>query len=486
MTDTIDALLRARSGVHRPMAIDPDTRISYAELDSSTAELASGLLDAGIGKGTRLGLIMPNCADWVRIALAATRIGAVLVPLSTLLTTPELTAQLRTASVQHLIAVEEFRGRRYVPDPVPSLQRIWTPSEILALRGSATAPPVRPADPLVIMFTSGSSGAPKGVLHSHGNALAATRSGLSVRRVTEDTRLYLPLPFFWVGGFGTGILTALLAGATLVTEPIPSPRSTLELLRRERVTLFRGWPDQAVALARHLGEQSLPDLQVGSLEALLPPGLRSAPGARAALLGMTESFGPYSGYPADRDLPESARGSCGKPFPGNDVRIVDVESGRPLPAGQLGQIQIRGRHILRGICRRSREEVFTPDGFYPTGDLGYLDEDGFLFYRGRSDDMFKVSGACVYPGEVERALRTIPGVRSAFVINVPDGQHNRVAAAVVGTLDTDELRAAARTLLSPFKVPSRWLLLDDEDAIPRGATGKVDNNALREIFAAQP
>ena len=485
MTDTIDALLRCRSGDPRPMVIDPQNQISYAELDRSTAALASGLLDAGIGKGTRVGLIMPNCVDWVRIALAVTRIGAVLVPLSTLLTTPELTAQLRTASVQHLIAVREFRGRRYVPDPVPSLRRIWTPDEILALRGTASSPPVRPADPLVIMFTSGSSGAPKGVLHSHGNALAATRAGLSARRITEDTRLYLPLPFFWVGGFGTGILTALLAGATLVTEPIPSPQSTLELLRRERVTLFRGWPDQAVALARHLGEATLPDLQVGSLEALLPAALRSAPGTRAALLGMTESFGPYSGYPADRDLPESARGSCGKPFAGVDVRITDVQTGDPLPAGQIGQIHIRGRHILRGICRRSREEVFTPDGFYPTGDLGYLDEDGFLFYRGRSDDMFKVSGAGVYPGEVERALRAIPGVRAAYVTNVPAGEQNRVGAAVVGTLSVEELHAAARTVLSAFKVPTRWLLLDEE-AVPLGATGKVDKFALRAMFATQP
>lgn len=486
MTDTIEALLRSRSGEHRPMVIDPDTWISYAELERSTAELASGLLDAGIGKGTRVGLVMGNCADWVRIALAVTRMGAVLVPLSTLLTTPELTAQLHTASVQHLIAVPQFRGRRYTPEPVPSLRRIWTPDEILALRGDAPSPPVRPADPLVIMFTSGSSAAPKGVLHCHGNALAATRSGLAARRITQDTRMYLPLPFFWVGGFGTGILTALLAGATLVTEPIPSPQATLALLRRERVTLFRGWPDQAAALARHLGGQTLPDLQVGSLEALLPADLRSAPGTRAALLGMTESFGPYSGYPADRDLPESARGSCGKPFPGMDVRITDVETGRPVPAGQIGQIQIRGRHILRGICRRSREEVFTPDGFYPTGDLGYLDPEGFLFYRGRSDDMFKVSGAGVYPGEVERALRTIPGVRAAFVTNVPLGEHNQVGAAVVGTLSADELRTAARTVLSAFKVPTRWLLLDNEEAVPLGATGKVDKNALRAMLGSGP
>ncbi len=479
MPDTIDGLIRARATDSKPMVIDPDTRISYAELDSRTAALASGLLDAGIGKGTRVGLIMPNSADWVRIALAVTRIGAVLVPLSTLLTAPELTEQLRTASVQHLIAVEEFRGRRYAPGPVPSLRRIWRPGEVLTLRGTTPFPPVRPADPLIIMFTSGSSGPPKGVRHSHGSALGAVRSGLDARLITEDTRLYLPMPFFWVGGFGAGILSALLAGATLVTEPIPQPESTLQLLRRERVTLFRGWPDQATALSRFLAAP-LPDLQVGSLEALLPPQMRAAPGARASLFGMTESFGPYSGYPADTDMPESAWGSCGKPFAGMDVRITDIETGEPLPAGEVGQIQIRGRHVLRGICRRSREDVFTADGYYPTGDLGLLDEDGFLFYRGRSDDMFKVSGATVYPGEVERALRKIPGVRAAFVVDLAGS----VAAAVVTSLSAAELRTAAGGILSTFKVPTVWWIVDSADAIPVGATGKPDKQRLREMLAA--
>ena len=479
MTDTIDGLIRARAAESKPMVIDPDSRISYSELDSSTAALGSGLLAAGIGKGIRVGLIMPNSADWVRIALAVTRIGAVLVPLSTMLTAPELTAQLRTASVQHLIAVEEFRGRRYTPGAVPSLRRIWTPGEVLALRGTAPFPPVRPADPLIIMFTSGSSGPPKGVRHSHGSAVAAVRSGLKARLITEDTRLYLPMPFFWVGGFGAGILSALLAGATLVTEPIPQPESTLELLRRERVTLFRGWPDQAAALARYLSEP-LPDLQVGSLEALLPHGMRAAPGARASLFGMTESFGPYCGYPADTDMPQSAWGTCGKPFAGMEVRIADVDTGSPLPAGVVGQIQIRGPHVLRGICRRSREEVFTPDGYYPTGDLGILDRDGFLFYRGRCDDMFKVRGATVYPSEVERALRGITGVRAAFVVGVAGS----VAAAVVTNHAVDELRAAAKDVLSAFKVPTVWLILDSEDAVPFRATGKVDKHRIREMIQA--
>jgi acyl-CoA synthetase (AMP-forming)/AMP-acid ligase II len=162
-----------------------------------------------------------------------------------------------------------------------------------------------------------------------------------------------------------------------------------------------------------------------------------------------------------------------------DVRIVDPASGEPVPAGSVGVIQIRGPQTLRGICRRSREDLFTVDGYYPTGDLGRLDDDGFLFYHGRSDDMFKVSGASVYPSEVESALREIDGVRSAFVTEV----NGTVGAAVVGIVDREALRAEARTRLSAFKVPTVWLLLDSVDDVPRGATGKVDVRRLREMLA---
>lgn len=129
--------------------------------------------------------------------------------------------------------------------------------------------------------------------------------------------------------------------------------------------------------------------------------------------------------------------------------------------------------------------MFTPDGYYATGDLGHLDEDGFLFYRGRSDDMFKVSGATVYPSEVERALRTIEGVEGAFVTNVPGPAGDRVGAAVVCSdreLDAEELRGRARGLLSAFKAPTVWLVLDSDDGVPRGGTGKVDIRRLREML----
>jgi acyl-CoA synthetase (AMP-forming)/AMP-acid ligase II len=503
---TIDQLVRFRAAHDgsKPMVIDPASRLSYRELDSTTRDLAAAFIEAGVGKGTRVGLIMPNSARWVQVAIALTRIGAVLVPLSTLLQVGELVAQLRTAAVQILVGVEEFRGHRYLDDlqsvpqlELPALRQVWTADQLARVtvgsgaRGivDAMTETVTAADPLVIMFTSGSSGAPKGVIHSHGNALAAVRSGLAARCITADTRLYLPMPFFWVGGFGSGILSALLAGATLVTEDVPRPETTLRLLESERVTLFRGWPDQAETLARHAGtvDVDLSALRPGSLEALLPPKLRAQPGARATLFGMTEAFGPYCGYPADTDMPPSAWGSCGKPLPGMEIRIVDPDDpdkGAPVASGSVGEIAIRGRHTLRGICRRSREELFTADGFYPTGDLGHLDADGFLFYHGRSDDMFKVSGATVYPSEVERALRGIDGVDNAFVTNVPGTGGERVGAAVVCSrvLTAEQLRSSARTLLSAFKVPTVWLLLGSDDDVPRGGTGKVDIRRLRDTL----
>ena len=134
-----------------------------------------------------------------------------------------------------------------------------------------------------------------------------------------------------------------------------------------------------------------------------------------------------------------------------DVRIVDPDTGEPVPTGTVGMIQIRGPHVMRGMCRRGREDLFTPDGHYPTGDLGHLDDDGFMFYHGRSDDMFKVSGATVYPSEVEQALRTIDGVENAFVTEVSGA----VGAVVVSDSTVEHLHTEARKRLSAFKVPTR-------------------------------
>ncbi len=297
------------------------------------------------------------------------------------------------------------------------------------------------------------------------------------------------MPFFWMGGFGTGLLSVLLAGATLLTETDPTPAGTIGFLERQRATLFRGWPDQATRIAADpsFATADLSSLRAGSLDAVLPPELRARPGHRANLFGMTESFGPYCGSPLDTDLPEAERGSCGQPFAGVEVRLTDPDGGPPVAAGERGAIELRGPNLLRGICGRLRPDTFTVDGWYRTGDLGRLDEAGYLFFEGRADDMFKVSGATVYPSEVEAALRAVPFVRQAYVTNLADPKGTQTVGALVLLAEDHplaEVAEAARARLSAFKVPKRWVLTRTLEALPLLATGKVDKPGLQALLAS--
>jgi acyl-CoA synthetase (AMP-forming)/AMP-acid ligase II len=513
---TVPALI-ARWAAEQPdrqFLVADDATLTYGELERATRAVAARLASDGVVKGTRAGVLMPNTAAWAVAALALARLGAIVVPLSTLLRPPELEGQLRVAAVERLLLAQTFRGRDYLadlreispalaPQPGPLFNRtlprlraieVWADDSRdwagAASGGDQSAvdafeAAVRPADDLAIVFTSGSRGTPKGVIHTHGGALGATAAGLDARCLTRDDRLYIPMPFFWVGGFGTGLLSVLVAGATLVSEAQPEPARTLELLERERVTLFRGWPDQAGALAAHpaFATTDLGALRPGSLQSVLPSP--AAPGRRAALLGMTESFGPYCGDRLDRDLPAGKEGSCGRPFAEIEVRVVDPDTGELAETGAPGEIQIRGRNLMRGICGRVRSDVFTADGFYPTGDLGVLDADGYLFFRGRRDDMFKVSGASVYPSEVEAALLAVPEVEKAYVVDVAENGATAVGAVVVlirgADCGVEQLAAATRIRLSAFKVPVRWALIAP-DGVPTTATGKVDQGAIRRLL----
>jgi acyl-CoA synthetase (AMP-forming)/AMP-acid ligase II len=508
---TVPSLLahRASSAAGRAALVTADDSITYGQLESMSADRAASLAGAGVVKGDRVGLLAENGIDWAVTAFAVLRIGAVLVPLSTLLRPPELIVQLRTASVSHLVVTDEFRGRRYRAEldheapgfgaivgrggrhaAIPSIRAVWSLGGLPAETAPADVTEamehrVRPSDDMVVMFTSGSRGMPKGVIHTHAGALRATASGLAARGVGPGERLYIPMPFFWVGGFGGGLLSAIVAGATLLTEAEPELSRTIELLQREQATLFRGWPDQAARLAAHpsFASADLAHLGDGSLGAVLPAERRPAAGARANLFGMTESFGPYSGYPLDTDLPAGKWGSCGQPFDGVEVRVVEPEHGTELPAGGQGEIWLRGPNLLRGIVGRVRETVFTPDGFYRTGDLGRLDADGYLWFTGRLDDMFKVSGATVYPSEVEAALRRVPGVRQSYVTDVTgaDGQRE-VGAVVVSSEPLLSISGELKLGLSAFKVPKRWVVTADPDIVPMLGTGKIDKSGLQRLI----
>jgi acyl-CoA synthetase (AMP-forming)/AMP-acid ligase II len=503
-------LLRRNGSVYPTKAalIEVDRVISHGQLAEESATLAARLVAAGVSSASRVGLVMPNGVDWAVVAAAVIRIGATLVPLSTLLRPPELKDQLSIAAVTELIVIPQYRNRSYLddlelvapgvlemtaegsPSPhLPHLRQVWSADAIPTTRVAAAVvdrleAAVRPADDLVIMFTSGSRGDPKGTIHTHGSALRATASSLTSRCLGPNDRLYIPMPFFWTGGFATGLMSTWVAGATLITDAGSDPEQTIELLEREEATLFRGWPDQAARMAAHprFASANLSHLRAGSLAAVLPPQQRPAPGARANLFGMTETFGPYCGARLDIDLPHGKRGSCGRPFDGVEVRIVDPETNSAVEPGQSGEIRLRGPNLMRGIRGRTREETFDGDGFYPTGDIGSLDGDGYLWFHGRLDDMFKVKGATVYPAEVERALLDIEEIRQAFVTNVPVDGRDVVGALVVSTTDPGDIESAAAARLSSFKVPRLWVLSEDPSAAPLSGTGKVDKAALQRLL----
>ncbi|HTR68803.1 MAG TPA: class I adenylate-forming enzyme family protein [Mycobacteriales bacterium] len=492
---TVPALLaRNRAAVGSKHAVvTVEDSLTHAALDDRSRALAGAFVANGIGKSSRVALMAPNGVEWAIAATAVMRIGGVLVPLSTLLRPPELASSLDVADVTHLLVAREFRGRALLDEVTqvaaarPQVRHVWALDDVPL--GSVAADlldgleaAVRPADDLVVMFSSGSRGAPKGVVHTHGGALLATACGLSARCIGPDERLYIPMPLFWTGGFNGGLLSVLVAGATLITEAIPEPEATLALLARERVTLFRGWPDQAARLAAHpcFATTDLSCLRDGSLPAVLPPSRRPTPGARANLFGMTETAGPYCGARLDSDLPADKYGSCGRPFDGIEVRIVDPERGGEQPPGVPGEIRLRGPRVMRAIKGRLREATFDVDGFYPTGDLGALDADGYLWFHGRLDDMVKVKGATVYPSEVEAALRAVDGVRQAHVTDVSTPDGSAIAALVVGDRSAADVAADVAQRLSAFKVPTRWLVIGSPDDVPLNASSKVDKPALQE------
>ena len=441
------------------------------------------------------------------------RVGGVLVPLSTLLRPPELEAQLRTAGVTHLIAAPSFRDRRYLDD----LEAV-APGIVAATRGrsparrpcrpcaasgrSTTCPPtpstppsstrsgdaVRPADDLVVLFTSGSRGVPKGVVHTHGGGLRAVAAGLDARCVHPGERLYVPMPFFWTGGFATGLLSVLVAGATLLTEAIPQPDQTLALLERERVTLFRGWPDQAARLAAQPGfaDADLSTLGPGSLPAVLPPDQRPAPGARANIFGMTETFGPYCGSRLDLDLPADERGSCGRPFDGFEVRIVDPDSGDERAPARTA----RSACAAATSCGRSAGAPVTPPST-PTATTGPATSapsmpPGTSGTGAGSTTCSRSRGPPCTPPRSRPRCAGVDGVSQAHVTDVatPDGGVE-VGALVLSKAGLDEIAAGAKARLSAFKVPTRWVVTAAAGDVPRTATDKVDKAALQALIGRE-
>lgn len=470
---TVPALLAERAALgDKPLLVCDDDVLTYGEADRRSAAVARGLLALGVAKGAHVGLLHPNGSDVVVRFLGAARIGAVAVPLSTFSTRPELADLLRRADVQVLLAARSFRNREYVADldgiDAPLLRQVLFDDPAGDVDVEV---PVRPADRMVIVHTSGSTSEPKGVIHQHGPLLDHLRTLNELRRYAEGEVLFSNSPFFWIGGFAYGLLGTLLAGATLVCSNATDASATLDLLERTRPTMVNGFAASVAHLAKDpsFPAWDLSSIRRGNLWPIManPP---ADPELRHNMLGMTEAGSVCLASDDEGDQPEHRRGSFGKPVPGLEAKLVE------------GELWLRGPALMEGYYGRERSETFTPDGWYRTGDLFRTDEDGFFYFLGRAGDMIKTAGANVSPREVEAAILDETGL-VAHVVGIEDADRGQVvAAAVRGTVDVEQLEVALRQRLSAFKVPKRWLLLADED-VPMLSSGKLDGRALRERFA---
>ena len=516
---TVAEILRrqARLRGDHPLLVCDGDRISYTEAVLRSARLSRGLIALGAGKGTHVGLLYPNGPEFVVGMLAAARIGAVVIPFSTFVTARELREQLVDSDAEILLTAASFRSHDYVkrlsdilPDTdlgsrlfcaaVPQLRHVAVTHETVYGRADTVDPALLTAlendvaecDPLTIVYTSGSTSAPKGAIHTHGSLLAHQQNLNGIRGMTADDRLFCNSPFFWIGGFAYGLLATLTAGSTLVCSNATDAGATLDLLEAERPSITNGFAAAIAHLADHpsFPARDLSSMRRGNLYPIMAPDARPAdPELRHNMLGMTEAGSVVLIGDDESDQPEHRRGSFGKAAPGVETKIIDPDTATVTPVGEVGELCIRGPCLMQRYYKRSREECFDADGWFHSGDLVRVDADGFVYFLGRRSAMIKTGGANVSAAEVEKAISRVTDGAPAYVIGIPDARRGQVVAAVVvqpdGAAHFDEaaLIALLKRELSAYKIPKRFVALPGAE-VPLLSSGKVDLRRLRELFDA--
>lgn len=477
MPDTVACLLR--TDADGTLLVCDDDRISYAEARQRSARVACGLIELGAGKGTHVGVLYPNGVEFVVAMLAASRIGAVVVPYSTFLTTAELQAQLEASDTEILLSATSFRNHDYVQRltgvEAPCLRHILFELPVGYGPVVDLEDDVDGDDPLAIIYTSGSTGPPKGVVHTHTSLIGHQRNLNAIRGLTETDRLFCNSPFCWIGGFGFGLLATLAAGATLICSNATDPAVTLDLLETEKPTVTNGF---VTGIAHLIRDPSYPGRNFtarrGNLYPIMAPSARPLdPELRHNMLGLTEAGSVLLIDADETDQSERRRGSFGRPAPGFETKVLDT-----------GELCIRGPYVMQGYYGCSREDCFDADGWFHTGDLVRVDSDGYFYFLGRAGSMIKTAGANVTPGEVEKCLSALGF--TAHVLGLPDTERGQIVAAVLVTdspVDVDAIHRALRTKLSAYKIPRRFAVCPPA-AVPTLSSGKLDMSALVRLFDA--
>ncbi len=516
---TIPALLRGAAERFGDVEaiVDGDTRLTYAQLHQAVRRFAASLVRSGVEPGDRVAIWAPNSAAWVTSYFGLSSAGAALVPINTRFKGIEAAEILERSRARVLVTVTDFLGTNYVSAlrdtgvELVNLQTVivlagpshggtaaWsdfigTPSDDDLAAADARASRVTDTDVADIMFTSGTTGTPKGVVQTHRSTLNVARDWVTMTGLTVGDRYLMVNLYFHMFGLKAGILACVAAGATMLPEPVFSVDRVLGRVAAERVTVLPGAPTIYQSILDH-PERANYDLST----------LRTAVTGAAdipvqlvcrvtAELPFTKVFVGYglteAGTATSTSLTDSAEviaTTVGRPRPGFELRLIDRE-GHDIADGEPGEILLRSASMMAYYLDdpTATAQVLSPDGWLRTGDIGTLDPDGNLRIVGRVKDMFIVGGFNAYPAEIENSLVRHPDIQQAAVIGIPDQRLGEVGMAFVvmrsGSATTaDEIISWSREQMANYKAPRRVEIID---ALPLNATGKVEKNELRRRAA---
>lgn len=517
----------ARLGDH-PAVVTGDHVVTYRELNERVAEVSRGYLAQGVAHGDRVAVWSPNRLDFILAMLGAQSIGAAVVPLNTRYTGHEAAVILRRSGASVLVVADSFLGRSPIKAlraavadaepstaPVPGLPDIRvvvnldaaqdTPGETswagFLARGAeidedtrrAAAAAVQPDDVVDILYTSGTTGVPKGVMSAHRQTLGVARAWAVGAELAPEDRYAIVNPFFHGFGYKAGMISSLLAGTTIYPVETFDTSALLSLIQTERISVLPGVPTIFTSLLDH---PNLADYDTSSLRFAIA-GATTAPETLfrdmveilgfqrvAQAYGLTECV--VATLSRDGEELEHAKQTTGPAVGGIEIRIIDAD-GRDLPTDADGEILLRGDNVMLGYFEdpEATAAVVDAERWFHTGDIGRLDEHGCLKITDRLKDMFIVGGFNVYPAEVENVLRQHPAVNESAVIGVDDDRLGSVGRAYVALLhdadpmpSAEDLSAFCKERLANFKLPREFVIVEE---FPRNGTGKIMKSELREL-----